>query len=351
LKTTATQYTVQQYCDLMSRGVIKVNSDYQRSSGIWPTPAKSFLIETILMGFPIPKLCLHPQTELSSLTSRMDIVDGQQRSRTIREFLEGDFRLSRKSSIEDARGKNFDELNDDMKLAFIEYPLSIDLFSDASRDEIREAFRRINSHTTPLNPEEQRHARWQGAFKWFVVDQCRRLDPTLVRLGVLTESLIARMQDAKLIADLVFALEKGLKTTKAPQLNQFYKENDQAFESDGAIAKRLRGSMDALGKLESLAKSAVMKTHVFYSLALATMHAIDPVPVFEEIYSFDSPPDLDPRTMAERLSTLVLALEQGEDGNYVDFWQASDKGTNVEAARRTRFLWICGALDGNLQGE
>ena len=45
----------------------------------------------------------------------------------------------------------------------------------ATPDQIRETFRRINSYTVPLNPEEHRHAVFQGDFKWFMHDLTKPL--------------------------------------------------------------------------------------------------------------------------------------------------------------------------------
>ena len=60
-------YTVADYCQAMSRHrEIIVNRDYQRSDKVWPPAAKSFLIETILLNYPIPKLFLFQKTDLRS---------------------------------------------------------------------------------------------------------------------------------------------------------------------------------------------------------------------------------------------------------------------------------------------
>lgn len=47
--------TVTDYCGMVDSHEVRVNRDYQRSDQVWPRTAQSFLIETILLGFPIPK--------------------------------------------------------------------------------------------------------------------------------------------------------------------------------------------------------------------------------------------------------------------------------------------------------
>ena len=95
-------------------------------------------------------------------------MDGQQRTAAIVDFYSGDLALSRNFEIEEFRKKTYKELSGDLKKEFLEYPLSIDLFTDVSEEEIYEVFRRMNSNAQTLTPEEIRHAQFQGEFKWFV---------------------------------------------------------------------------------------------------------------------------------------------------------------------------------------
>lgn len=168
MERISTNYTVSDYCAGMERGEIVVNKEYQRSERVWPDIARSFLIETMLLGFPMPKLYLYSVVDLKKRKTVKEIVDGQQRSMAIWEFFEDKFMLSRKLETEDFCGKKFSELDDEWQQKFITYAISADLFVSATDEEVRETFRRMNSYTIPLNPEEQRHAEFQGAFKWFV---------------------------------------------------------------------------------------------------------------------------------------------------------------------------------------
>lgn len=43
------------YCAAMDRSEIAPNPEYQRSDKVWPPAARSFLMETILLGYPIPR--------------------------------------------------------------------------------------------------------------------------------------------------------------------------------------------------------------------------------------------------------------------------------------------------------
>ncbi|MGC9196887.1 MAG: DUF262 domain-containing protein [Syntrophobacteraceae bacterium] len=78
---------------------IIVNHEYQRSDKDGLRPSRSYLIETILLGFPIPKLSLYRTTDLKTKKTKKEIVDGQQRSRVIFDFLEATFHLTGKAAV------------------------------------------------------------------------------------------------------------------------------------------------------------------------------------------------------------------------------------------------------------
>src|SRR5262245_51394389 len=115
------QMTVADYCKAMEQREIVVNPEYQRSDKVWPDTAKSFLIETILLGFPIPKLSLHQKVDLKSRKTVKEIVDGQQRSRAILDFYQGALRLSRSLDTLSAVGRTYEELEEEQKASFLNY--------------------------------------------------------------------------------------------------------------------------------------------------------------------------------------------------------------------------------------
>ncbi len=95
MNIVATNTTVAAYCQEMGRNEIIVNKEYQRSDKVWPPVARSYLIETLLLGYPIPKLSLHQVTDIKSKKTLKEIVDGQQRSMAIFDFFHDRLPLSR----------------------------------------------------------------------------------------------------------------------------------------------------------------------------------------------------------------------------------------------------------------
>ena len=202
MRTIATNFTVHDFIAAMERRDLRVNREYQRSDSVWPDPARSYLIETILLDFPIPKLALHQVTDPLTGESHKELVDGQQRSAAIRAFRDDGFQLS--AAVENAalRGLRFSTLSADQRTTFLNYQLNIDLFLGAEPAEIREVFRRMNSYTIPLNPEEQRHAAFQGEFKWFLHRFALSLNDSWESMGIFTPKALVRMADTKLLAEV-----------------------------------------------------------------------------------------------------------------------------------------------------
>lgn len=84
------------------------NTEYQRSGGLWPAPAKSYFIDTIIKEFPFPKVYFHERIDMKTKRPCREIVDGQQRLSTIVDFVEDKFALG--SNAGEMQGKRFSDL-------------------------------------------------------------------------------------------------------------------------------------------------------------------------------------------------------------------------------------------------
>lgn len=269
MKTIPTNYTVSDYCDLLNRNEITVNRDYQRSDKVWPNEARSFLVETVILDYPMPKLSLHQRIDLKTRKTFKEIVDGQQRSMAIVDFYNDRYTLSNKLQTPNLRGRLYSQLEEEDQEKFISYMLSVDLFTNTNESEIREVFRRMNSYTIPLNHEERRHSTFQGEFKWYIYDLTKLYDNTLINIGVFNEKQIARMSDAKLFSDITLALIQGIKTTTASALDNAYKVYDSKFPDADRFEREIQKSIDFIVNMPEIHKTPLMKPQVIYGLVLA----------------------------------------------------------------------------------
>jgi hypothetical protein len=334
-----------EFLDLLDGDIVRVDRRYQRSGRVWPLNAKSYLVETVILNFALPRLMLHEVPSKRGRPGYQDIIDGQQRTATFREFRADGFALSSKVDRRGLRGKKYSTLTAKDRNAFDSYVLKIDRFVDATDADIREVFRRIKSYTVPLNPEEQRHAKFQGEFKWFIYRHIEKFSPILQSSGVLSRKQIDRMADAKLLAEIVHALVNGISTTNATILQRIYSDFDREFALDREITRKLDAARKTFKELGALPKAIAKHFHA-YSLLLALVHAQGPIsklsaltPRRREIKSIE--------TIKNNLSTLAAVLDLDEDevlSPYEKFYEASVEGTNVKLARETRFKWYYDAL-------
>lgn len=343
MHVTTSSFTIAEYCGQMDRDEIVVNREYQRSQQVWPPAARSYLIDTILLGYPIPKLTLFQKTDLRTRRTIKEIVDGQQRSTALLSFMNGRFRLSSRSPN---AGRRFSQLDEADQHRFLEYSLSADILSGATEDEIRELFRRINSYTVPLNDQEKRHAVYQGAFKWFIVELSEQYAKVLKAMGVYGERQLTRMADAQLFAELVRAMSKGIATSQPSDLDDLYRRHEAEFEDQGAVKVRFDRSFDRLMSWSDLHQGPLMRPYNFYSLFLAVSHSLEPVEALQEVYAIEEARDLDDGQCLSNLALLADALDQpDEHPSFLDFITAATQATNVVTQRRIRFQWFCRAME------
>jgi hypothetical protein len=345
MKTLATNYTVQDFIAALERKEITVNRTYQRSDEVWPDAARSYLVETVLLDYPIPKLAIHQITEPKTGKSQKELVDGQQRAATIKAFYENKFELSSAVENKALRGLKYDDLDDDQRTTFLNYQLNVDLFLGAETAQIREVFRRINSYTIPLNAEEQRHAKYQGAFKWFLHRLGLALDSVWEETEIFSDKQLVRMADNKLLAEVCHAMLNGITTTNKRVLDKLYADNDEDFDEEEDFEERILTAVIKLSEWEDLHGSVIMKPFQVYSLILAIIHVTEPLDELKYAYDIDDGIEIDNDTAVQKISRLARAIEEeAEAGKYAAFVLASSEKTNVKAERETRFKFYCEAL-------
>jgi hypothetical protein len=345
LNKVATQFTVADYCKSMKRNEIVVNKDYQRSDKVWPPAARSYLIETILKGFPIPKLYLYQITDVKSRETHKEIVDGQQRSMAVFGFYNDEFKVSKSAENEDIQDRKYSELDHEFKQAFLDYAIDADVFVSATSAEVVEVFRRMNSYTVPLNPEEQRHAEFQGKFKWFINDLADKAEAVFLDTGIFKEKQLVRMGDNKLLTELCDSFVNGTRTTTKATLDSLYQKYDQSFPQREEFYNRLTSAFNLIRKMEAIHDTALMKPYMVYSLTQAITHVLKPVKKLSKLFSSPKLKSLDLNTVIPNLTSLANAAEQDEaEGRFADFIRASNEKTNTRENRVTRFKWFCKAL-------
>ena len=218
-------YSISDFIEWSENGLLELSPDFQRRS-VWTEKAKSYLIDTIVRGKPIPKLLI--SQKLQGKKNVRVIVDGQQRLRTLLGFFNGDFKISRVHHKEFA-GKTFDMLPQEIQNEFLQYELGVDLLFDMPYEDILDIFARINSYTVKLKTQEIYNARYVGYFKQTIFKYGLKYVHYFIDGGLLTKANVSRMGEAELSADLFVSLIDVVKTNKG--IETYYKKYEE--EEDG----------------------------------------------------------------------------------------------------------------------
>jgi hypothetical protein len=259
MQISTTAPSVLELLEMLERRELIVNDEYQRGSGLWPDGPASYFIETLLEGFPFPKLYLYEYLTRPERRIRKEIVDGQQRINTIKRFHDNKLRLTSDSKY---AGQTFDDLEEDLKDAFLTYALPVDIIRNANTADILQMFRRMNAYTLPLNEAERRHSSFQGEFKWFVNRTADDLEEFFVEYGVFTTREILRMADAEFITECILAIEKGIVSTSSSDLRRIYESYDNAFPHSDDYSKKITSSVQYITEhFHALRKTRMMKNY------------------------------------------------------------------------------------------
>lgn len=339
-----TQFTVLDYCKALDRREITVNPDYQRGV-VWKPIAQAFLIESLILGYPVPKLSLHQKTDVPSMKTLKEIVDGHQRTFAIQRFYKDKLRLSRTLETEQIAGRKFSDLDEEHQHAFLDYGLNVDLFIAATDAEVREVFRRMNSYTVTLNPEEQRHARYQGAFKWFVHRLAKTFAEPFLQMGVFSQKQLVRMADTKLLTEICHALVNGIRTTNKGHLDSLYFSKDKDFPEENEFEDSIQDALDRILSWDLLHQTPIMRHYNIYALVLAVIHMQSPVESLTPVVESGTLAAFDDEIVMANLQELAGALEEPEEpSRFEEFVDACSGRTNVKDQREKRFRWLCTAL-------
>lgn len=85
MKFSSNPQAISWFRDKYKAGDLKLRPPYQRKP-VWAARQKCYLIESILLGLPVPEIFIHQTTDEDGNTKHA-VVDGQQRIRTVLQFV------------------------------------------------------------------------------------------------------------------------------------------------------------------------------------------------------------------------------------------------------------------------
>ena len=168
-------WTVATILSQIEQGNIDLNPGFQRRNA-WNDNKRSKLIESIMIGYPIPEIVL---AENKNKRNSYIVIDGKQRLLTIAGFKKPEVYQYWTKKIPKTTGltssynqKTYKDIdsNPDMLRIFENSALRCTVISNYPSDEsLYDIFYRLNSGSTPLSSQELRQALNKGPYSQFLI--------------------------------------------------------------------------------------------------------------------------------------------------------------------------------------
>lgn len=265
-------YSVRDFEEWHGGGDLVLAPKFQRRD-VWSPKARSYLMDTILRGKPIPKIYMRQNVNPSTRRTTREIVDGQQRLRTVLSFLKDGFKIS-KAHNEEFRGKTFSGLDRRTQADILKYEFVVDLLEDTPDSEVYDLFARINTYAEKLKAQELRNAKWFGEFKSSTYQLAREFLSFFEVNKLFTPKQILRMSEAEFISELLLAMQEGIRAGSRTVIDNCYRDYDDDFPNRKTHEKRFRKAMDTIAGIlgQDLPQLEFRATRLFYPLYCAIFH-------------------------------------------------------------------------------
>ncbi len=270
-------YSINDFAEWRNQKLLELNPFFQRRP-VWSESAKSYLIDTILRGKPIPKIFIRQKVNVTTMKVTREVVDGQQRLRTILSFINDGFVVNRQQNRANG-GKHFSQLPEDVQQMILTYEISVDLLVNMPDEEVLDIFSRLNSYSVILNIQEKLNATHFGSFKILADEVGLKYASYWKEQRILNARQILRMQEVNLVADLLIAMLEGIKSKK--QIRKFYGLYEKEFDHDvSKLEQQFDGVMSMIRRIfpNGLINTEFVRIHLFYSLFTTIAHCQNGLP-------------------------------------------------------------------------
>lgn len=147
---------------------IDLQPDFQRAADVWDNVKKSRLIESILLGLPLPSFYFSEDPR----SQKLSIIDGLQRICAIRDFVlekENPLKLEGLQFLKNFDGFTFSQLARPEVKRIKSLKITMNTLRKGTPLDVKYIiFQRVNTAGVPLIPQEMRHALNQGPAAIFI---------------------------------------------------------------------------------------------------------------------------------------------------------------------------------------
>lgn len=268
-----TTYSITWFKKTNDANELQMSPPFQRKP-VWTDKQKSYLIDSILNGYPIPEIYIQEKIAEDGSTQYV-IVDGQQRIRSVLEFISGSFAIEEGES-ENWEGMTFDDLSGETKIKFFAYKFVVRCLPEMTDEEVRSIFQRINKNNVKLNDQELRQSTYSGAF----INSMNTISdkPYWKDIALFSAEKVRRMQDVEYISEITIAFLNGHQNKK-DKLDYYY----TLYEKEYLETERVEETFDKvcyeiLQILPDIRKTRWNHLVDFYTLFLVLADKVDDIP-------------------------------------------------------------------------
>jgi hypothetical protein len=146
------------YLQNNKNNVLILDASFQREGNIWNIKGKSLLIESILLGIPIPSIYVY-----EGENGNLIVIDGRQRLTTIFDFISDKYKLTGLMFLNELNRKKFSQLDEKYRAKIEDKMFHLRKIRYGSDEKfIIETFKRVNTQGLNLNAQEIRNALHNG---------------------------------------------------------------------------------------------------------------------------------------------------------------------------------------------
>jgi hypothetical protein len=236
MKHTSRAQSVAWFQDHYKNARLTLRPPFQRKP-VWTDKQRCSLIESILLDIPVPEVYVQVVSNEDG-GEEFGVVDGQQRLRTILQFIgikaEADqhahednnaFKLDKLPATSIWKDKFFTDVTGDHRKKFFQYEICVRFLYTEDGKEVEDIFKRLNKFTMPLKAQELRNATYHGAFARLAEKLADKEYWAVNRL--ITPAYIRRMGDIEMMSDLLIGLIHGPQGGSARIIDQYYEQYEQ----------------------------------------------------------------------------------------------------------------------------
>ena len=237
--------------EMLENDEIDLMPDFQRSMDLWDDTQKSQLIESLLLGLPLPSFYF----SMDDKSDEWLVVDGLQRLCSFRDFIvKKTLPLTGLEFLDRFEGKTYDELAREEKRKISGAKINFYVIEKQTPSSVKFLiFKRVNTGGLILTPQEMRHALNQGLPAQFIERLAKAEEFKTATCGSVKTK---RMEDRDFANRFVAFYLLGYEENYEGELDKFLNDGmerlaqideKERLEIENAFKKSMRLSFDIFG--------------------------------------------------------------------------------------------------------